>query len=246
MAINTNMVVSSADQSPEEKELLSGLGTAGAPKKKNDLLERIRLAKKGIVKVDPTDGGTDKYETDEEAAKSFLQTEEVQQQQLPEARRALSDRLASSLLIKDPTQRQEAVSGLQKEGEALGILKDQFQKVAGDYSSAMEKQIGTPQREERTRSFLEEMRNKSLGQRRRKTYSRFGDLKLARKYRRAGFDKAAQAVAMRGALKQQEMPAPSIATPQFLKAKEDVVREKAEMQTLQKRLMERLLGQIDN
>ena len=247
MAINTNMVVRSQDQSPDEKDLLSGLGTAGNPKKKNDLLERIRLAKKGVVKVDPTDGGTEKYESDEEAAKSFLQTEEVQQQQqLPENRRALSDRLASSLLIKDPTQRQEAVSGLQKEGETLGVLKDQFNKVAGDYASAMENQIGTPQREERTRSFLEEMRGKSLGQRRRKTYSRFDDLKLARKYRRAGFGKAAEAVAMKGALQQQERPAPSTATPQFLKARDDVVKEKSKMQGLQKKLMERLLGQMDD
>jgi hypothetical protein len=140
-----------------------------------------------------------------------------------ESRRALSDRLASSLLIKDPMQRQEAVSGLQKEGEKLGILKSQFDKVAGDYASAMEKQIGTPQREERTRSFLEEMRNKSLGQRRRKTFSRFDDLKLARRYQRLGFDKPAQ---------------------QFLGAREDVLREKTEMQNLQKKLMERLLGKM--
>ena len=161
-----------------------------------------------------------------------------------ESRRALSDRLASSLLIKDPMKRQEAVSGLQKEGEKLGILKGQFDKVAGDYASAMEKQIGTPQREERTRSFLEEMRNKSFGQRRRKTFSRFYDLKLARKYRRAGFDKAAQAVAMRGALGQQENPLPSVASQQFLGAREDVLREKTEMQNLQKKLMERLLGKM--
>ena len=214
------------------------------PKKKDDIDERIRLARKGIVKVDPTEGGTEKYTADEEAAKSFLQTEEAQQKMRPEARRALSDRLASSLLIKDPMKRQEAVSGLQKEGEKLGILKGQFDKVAGDYASAMEKQIGTPQREERTRSFLEEMRNKSLGQRRRKTYSRFDDLKLARKYRGAGFDKAAQAVAMRGALGQQENPLPSVASQQFLGAREDVLREKTEMQNLQKKLMERLLGKM--
>jgi hypothetical protein len=161
-----------------------------------------------------------------------------------ESRRALSDRLASSLLIKDPMQRQEAVSGLQKEGEKLGILKSQFDKVAGDYASAMEKQIGTPQREERTRSFLEEMRNKSLGQRRRKTFSRFDDLKLARRYQRLGFDKPAQAVAMRGALGQQEAPLPSVASRQFLGAREDVLREKTEMQNLQKKLMERLLGKM--
>lgn len=217
-------------------------------KKKDDMDERIRLARKGIVKVDPTEGGTAKYTADEEAAKSFLQTEEaqqrVQQKRRSEDRRALSDRLASSLLIKDPMQRQEAVSGLQKEGEKLGILKSQFDKVAGDYASAMEKQIGTPQREERTRSFLEEMRNKSLGQRRRKTYSRFDDLKLARKYRRAGFGKAAEAVAMRGALGQQEAPLPSVASRQFLGAREDVLREKTEMQNLQKKLMERLLGKM--
>lgn len=213
-------------------------------KKKDDMDERIRLARKGIVKVDPTEGGTAKYTTDEEAAKSFLQTEEAQQKMRPEARRALSDRLASSLLIKDPMQRQEAVSGLQKEGEKLGILKSQFDKVAGDYASAMEKQIGTPQREERTRSFLEEMRNKSLGQRKRKTFSRFDDLKLARKYRRAGFGKAAEAVAMRGALGQQEAPLPSVASRQFLGAREDVLREKTEMQNLQKKLMERLLGKM--
>lgn len=213
-------------------------------KKKDDMDERIRLARKGIVKVDPTEGGTAKYTADEEAAKSFLQTQEEEQKMQPEARRALSDRLASSLLIKDPMQRQEAVSGLQKEGEKLGILKSQFDKVAGDYASAMEKQIGTPQREERTRSFLEEMRNKSLGQRRRKTYSRFDDLKLARKYRRAGFGKAAEAVAMRGALGQQEAPLPSVASRQFLGAREDVLREKTEMQNLQKKLMERLLGKM--
>ncbi|MGB0790265.1 MAG: hypothetical protein ACPGRT_02180 [Flavobacteriaceae bacterium] len=217
-------------------------------KKKDDMDERIRLARKGIVKVDPTEGGTAKYTADEEAAKSFLQTEEaqqrVQQKMQPEARRALSDRLASSLLIKDPMQRQEAVSGLQKEGEKLGILKSQFDKVAGDYASAMEKQIGTPQREERTRSFLEEMRNKSLGQRRRKTFSRFDDLKLARRYQRLGFDKPAQAVAMRGALGQQEAPLPSVASRQFLGAREDVLREKTEMQNLQKKLMERLLGKM--
>lgn len=218
------------------------------PKKKDDIDERIGLARKGIVKVDPTEGGTEKYTADEEAAKSFLQTEEaqqrVQQNRRSEDRRALSDRLASSLLIKDPMQRQEAVSGLQKEGEKLGVLKSQFDKVAGDYASAMEKQIGTPQREERTRSFLEEMRNKSLGQRRRKTFSRFDDLKLARKYRRAGFGKAAEAVAMRGALGQQENPLPSVASQQFLGAREDVLREKTEMQNLQKKLMERLLGKM--
>lgn len=217
-------------------------------KKKDDMDERIRLARKGIVKVDPTEGGTEKYTADEEAAKSFLQTEEaqqrVQQKRRSEDRRALSDRLASSLLIKDPMQRQEAVSGLQKEGEKLGILKSQFDKVAGDYASAMEKQIGTPQREERTRSFLEEMRNKSLGQRRRKTFSRFDDLKLARRYQRLGFDKPAQAVAMRGALGQQEAPLPSVASRQFLGAREDVLREKTEMQNLQKKLMERLLGKM--